>query len=277
MPYFNMMGDILAKTVQPAIFVISTIFKGIGKTIGAFIDALKPGFDSMMKALQPIRDVFAKIFSPKGDTGKIMDMIMRVFSIVGNIVGTVIGTAFKAIGNVITHIANVFGYVIDFFKGDIGFGEMVGGILGSMIDMVGNIVTTLWEGIKSVFSSLGTYIYDQIKDSISFLGSWFGGDDTEETKVNDAVISPQGEIISTSPEDYLIATKNPSALADATSGAMGAGGTTMDMSSVIGELKSLKEAFLSNRDVYIDNQKVTSRITKTQEKSNINQFGLMGA
>ena len=58
---------------------------------------------------------------------------------------------------------------------------------------------------------------------------------------------------------------------------MGAGGTTMDMSSVIGELKSLKEAFLSNRDVYIDNQKVTSRITKTQEKSNINQFGLMGA
>lgn len=277
MPYFDMMGDVLAKTVQPAIFVISTIFKGIGKTIGAFIDALKPGFDSMMKALQPIRDIFAKIFSPKGDTGKIMDMIMRVFSIVGNIVGTVIGTAFKAIGNVITHIANVFGYVIDFFKGDIGFGEMVGGILGSMIDMVGNIVTTLWEGIKSVFSSLGTYIYDQIKDSLSFFGSLFGGDDTEETKVNDAVISPQGEIISTSPEDYLIATKNPSALADATSGAMGAGGTIMDMSSVIGELKSLKEAFLSNKDVYIDNQKVTSRITKTQEKSNINQFGLMGA
>jgi len=277
MPYFDMMGEVLSKTVKPAIFVVSTIFRGIGKTIGAFIGALKPGFDSMMKALQPIRDIFAKIFSSDGESGKFMQIIMRVFSFIGNIVGTVIGVAFKQIGNVITHIANTFGYIIDFFKGDIGFGEMVGGILGSLIDMVGNIVVTLWEGIKSVFGSLGTYIYDQIKDTLGFFGSFFGGDDTEETKVNDAVISPAGQVISTSPEDYLIATKNPAGLADATSGNMVGAMGGMDMSSVINELKELKSAFLSNRDVYIDNQKVTSRITKTQEKSNINQFGLMGA
>ena len=278
MPYFDMMGDILANNIKPVIFVVSTIFKGIGKTIGAFIDALKPGFKSMLDALKPIRDIFSKIFSSSGESGKFMQIIMRVFSFIGNIVGTVLGTAFKAIGNVITHIANTFGFIIDFFKGDIGFGEMVSGILGSMVDMVGNIVTTLWEGIKSVFSSLGTYIYEQIKDSLSFFGSLFGGDDTEETKVNDAVISPSGQVISTSPEDYLIATKNPAGLAAATSGDMvGAMGGGMDMSSVINELKELKAAFLSNRDVYIDNEKVTSRITKTQEKSNINQFGLMGA
>jgi hypothetical protein len=46
---------------------------------------------------------------------------------------------------------------------------------------------------------------------------------------------------------------------------------------VIAQLKKLEIAFASNKDVYIDNEKITSRITKTQEKSNINQFGLLGA
>ena len=66
MPYFDMMGNVLAANVKPVITVISTIFKGIGKTIGAFIDALKPGFESMLNALKPIRDIFSKIFSSNG-------------------------------------------------------------------------------------------------------------------------------------------------------------------------------------------------------------------
>ena len=45
------------------------------------------------------------------------------------------------------------------------------------------------------------------------------------TKVNDAVISPKGDVISTHPDDYLIATKNPQALAGA-----GTGGVTINIS-----------------------------------------------
>ena len=154
---------------------------------------------------------------------------------------------------------------------------MVNGILGSMVEMVGNIVTTLYEGLMSVFKSVFNYFKDQIKDSLSFFGSLFGGDDTEETKVNDAVISPDGGVISTSPEDYLIATKNPAGLANSVSADISSSPQMISMDSVVAELKELKSAFLSNKDVYIDNQKVTSRITKTQERSSINQFGLMGA
>jgi hypothetical protein len=51
----------------------------------------------------------------------------------------------------------------------------------------------------------------------------------------------------------------------------------IDMSEVVSAIKELTSVSSSNKDVYIDNEKVTSRITKTQEKSNINQFGLMGA
>lgn len=88
--------------------------------------------------------------------------------------------------------------------------------------------------------------------------------------VEDGIVKDR-QIVSTHPDDYLIATKDPGGLASAMSG----GG--MDMSGVIAELKELKAAFVANKDVYIDNEKITSRISKTQEKSNINQFGIMGA
>ena len=291
MPYFDMLGNLLSTQIKPAIFVISTIFKGIGKTIGAFMDAMKPGFDAMMKSLQPIKDVFAKIFSPKGDTGKIMDMIMRVFSFVGNIVGTVLGTAFKVIGNVVEGIANAFGYIIDFFKGDIGFGDMVNGILGSLYDMVGNIVITLKEGLMSVFKSVFHFFYDQIKDAIGIFGSFFGGDDSEtsENVSPSADVSVQEQEAGNYKDNPIMAVKSPieetemgtiaqmAASGDIVGATAAANASNTDMSAVVNAIKELTNVSSSNKDVYIDNEKITSRISKTQEKSNINQFGLMGA
>lgn len=52
----------------------------------------------------------------------------------------------------------------------------------------------------------------------------------------------------------------------------------VDMSGVISELQSLKEAFLSNKDVYMDKVLVTSTVTDTQERSGRqNRFGIQGA
>ena len=48
------------------------------------------------------------------------------------------------------------------------------------------------------------------------------------------------------------------------------------MDGVINELRELKAAFLANKDVYIDNERMTSKISRTQEKMITNQFGLMG-
>jgi hypothetical protein len=50
----------------------------------------------------------------------------------------------------------------------------------------------------------------------------------------------------------------------------------ISMDGVIKELKELKTAFLANKDVYIDNERMTSKISRTQEKMITNQFGLMG-
>ena len=50
---------------------------------------------------------------------------------------------------------------------------------------------------------------------------------------------------------------------------------SISMDGVIAELKQLKQAFLANKDVYIDNERITSRVSRTQEKLTTNKFGLM--
>ena len=81
-----------------------------------------------------------------------------------------------------------------------------------------------------------------------------------------------GKIISTSPEDFLIATKNPGSLAESMGGM-----PSISMEGVIQELRLLKEAFLSNKDVYMDTVKVTSVVRKTTERASDNKFGTLQA
>lgn len=89
--------------------------------------------------------------------------------------------------------------------------------------------------------------------------------------INDGVVQ-NGQVISTSPEDFLIATKNPGSLADSIGGM-----PSLSMDGVIQELRLLKEAFLSNKDVYMDTVKVTSVVRKTTERATDNRYGTLQA
>jgi hypothetical protein len=86
------------------------------------------------------------------------------------------------------------------------------------------------------------------------------------TSIEDGVIQ-DGKVITTSPEDFLIATKNPSDLISSVGG-----GVNISMDSVIAELRELKAAFLSNKDVYMDSTKVTSAVSKVVGKTTKNQY-----
>ncbi len=87
--------------------------------------------------------------------------------------------------------------------------------------------------------------------------------------INDGVVQ-NGQIVSTSPEDFLIATKNPAALANSLGGG---GGAMVSMEGVIAELRELKAAFLANKDVYMDSTRVTSIVRRKSETSTDNKFG----
>ena len=128
-------------------------------------------------------------------------------------------------------------------------------LFSSLWDLLKTIVETSFEALKTfgtwiwetlvsilktsfnVLSGFGTWIKNQIQSMIGFGG--FGG---SSKSVNDAIITPNGDIIRTSPSDYLIATKNPSNLGMSSNGSsnvnvsINGGLITEDVARQIGRL-----------------------------------------
>jgi len=73
-------------------------------------------------------------------------------------------------------------------------------------DWIWTTITNVLTGAFNILSGIGSWIKDKVLGFFSF------GRGGGSRKVNDAVISPSGKVISTSPQDYLIATKTPGSL-----------------------------------------------------------------
>ena len=70
---------------------------------------------------------------------------------------------------------------------------------------------------------------------------------SQAQSVNDAIINPDGDIITTHPDDYLIATKDPQDLANSVGGS---GGSSAKVESLLEQLVK------KNSNVYLDSSKV---------------------
>jgi hypothetical protein len=76
-----------------------------------------------------------------------------------------------------------------------------------------DINTQVWGFIKGLFKggiNVGTTVWNWFKGL--FKGSLLGGDNGSTSSMEDGIITPNGDMIRTSPNDYLIATKTPSSL-----------------------------------------------------------------
>ena len=95
---------------------------------------------------------------------------------------------------------------------------------------------------------------DQLQEwSKSFWSSIFGESATPfgTQSVNDAIISPKGDIISTHPDDYIIATKDPQSLA-------GSGGVTINISGTfLSDRQASKRMAAEIMQVLGNNQRLT--------------------
>lgn len=116
--------------------------------------------------------------------------------------------------------------------------SIIAGPLGSLMEFLVDIVVFIVDVVNVILSPI-VAIIDGIAKGAKAIASFFGFGDVEEedgtnvggydtTAVNDAVISPSGDVISTSPEDFLIATKNPSQLASSVANTAGAAGIDYD-------------------------------------------------
>ena len=147
-----------------------------------------------------------------------------------------------ALSNWIIMMGDVFSdWIISMIDIWNGFTNKLTVALSKSLDFLMNILKSIWEHLKITFSasvnilrSFGAWIWDSLvnvlKSSFSVLkniGSWiaskiksmFGLGGGSSRSVNDAIITPSGQVIQTNPQDYLIATKNP--------GALGGGGSNI--------------------------------------------------
>lgn len=105
--------------------------------------------------------------------------------------------------------------------------DKVKGVTITVFTSIKDFFVKIWEDVKGIVSGAIDFIMDKVNSVLNAInnirstarniGNGVTSSIGRVLGVNDAIISPKGDIITTHPEDYLIATKNPGGL-------LGAGG-----------------------------------------------------
>ena len=270
MPVFRIVGVVLKTAFGMLSAVLSPIF-AIGKAI---IGAVMKPLESIGDAIAPIGDKFGEL---KSKIMPYLQPIINIFTSIGNILGTVIGGAVSLLVDLFLFLADT--------------------IFGVFESIAGFVNTYLIDPIMSVVNTIG--------GAVSSIGSFLGfGDDTPQTQSNqngdlskitpleqdaaaglsdggsiDDGIVQNGKIITTNPEDTLIATKTPGdllgGLAAGVSSLFGGGGGSVDNTAMVSKLDELILAVRETRDVYMDGRKVTSGVSNTVDKIGSNSYAVV--
>lgn len=151
---------------------------------------------------------------------RLWDLLVQLkplFEVLGVIIGATLVIAIMAIAKALEIVIKLFAFVFDWstkiatFFSTVFMAAIKG--LGDAIDWLSSKFEWLFQKISALVDKarqLGGKVADTVSSAV---GKVFN--------VNDAVISPTGQVVSTAPDDWLIATKNP--------GSLGGGGLTINM------------------------------------------------
>ena len=251
-PIITDLSDMLGSILLPAFTAIGSALRIIGGVLGVvwnlFMAILKPIFaitgaimDGLAKPLNMVADALEPLFAKFGELkDKIMEgiaPILPVFSFVGELLGTVIGGAIDV-------LVGAFSVLFDF-------------VFGGIDAISGFLQTYLVEPIMSFISTIQSG-WEMVKGFFGMGGEEAGGGGVTQS-VDDGVMQ-NGQVISTDPADFLIASKNPSALAGQIGGGE-SGGTAALVSSLIAEMQGMRADLAAGKiAVNIDGQKMNAKI-----------------
>lgn len=268
MKFFGALMSIIFGVVGAMNDVFQAVVGPIFAIGGAILEMIVSPIQKIVERLQPLFNKFKEL---KAKTMEAVEPIMEVFRSLGNLFAEMVDSG-------------PLGYFIDFLIWGLGVVfDIIGFIakgIGILLTPIVYFITFLSEGIMSLASLIDEYVIQpmiSIGDKLNTISFGLIGEAAPEPSsksgesINDGVVQ-NGQVISTSPEDFLIATKNPGSLADSIGGM-----PSLSMDGVIQELRLLKEAFLSNKDVYMDTVKVTSVVRKTTERATDNRYGTLQA
>lgn len=280
--------DVLSSLLMPALKAMGSIFKVIFGVLGAiwniFMAILKPIFaiagailENISEPLGRVSDALQPLFAKFGELkDKIMEAvtpILPVFKFLGVLLGTIIGGAIDVL---VSAFSVGFDAIFSIIEGVSGFFQTY---------LVAPLQWVI-DNVSKVFSSIGSFLGlgGDSEPTEPTAGSSMGT--TATASINDGVVQ-NGKVVNTNPADTLLATKDPASLLETIATGLGTGiggllgglmgGGGQDNTAIVAKLDELIMAVQSNRDVYMDKEKVSSAVVKTNEKSGENRFGLMGA
>jgi hypothetical protein len=295
----------LAKVAIPIISWIVDMFGGFVKGI---IEPIGNAFNRIFEKLKPLGDLWNKVFggSDVSFLSKTFEVIGNILSFgILFAVNYLYGT-FQSIVDVVSGLADIIMGIVtlDFSRMGKGFLSVFEGVLGfiyripmalfrTFMDIFPTLGTAFTDFFTGIAGSLKSFFTDMLpdwaKDWISgnkegvesdtsaaqkqaldgTLGTDSSGYKVVDDSINDGVIQ-NGNVISTSPEDFLIATKNPADLANSTSGV-----SSGAINELISEIKALRADLLSGKiGVNMDGKKVTNGISKVVSNTSSNSYAL---
>jgi molecular chaperone GrpE (heat shock protein) len=270
MPVFRIVGVVLKTAFGMLSAVLSPIF-AIGKAI---IGAVMKPLESIGDAIAPIGDKFGEL---KSKIMPYLQPIINIFTSIGNILGTVIGGAVSLLVDLFLFLADtIFGV----------FESIAGFVNTYLIDPIMSVVNTIGGAVSSIGSFLGfgdetPAAQSGQNDDVSKLNTQqqntLGGGLEDGGSINDGIVQ-DGKIITTNPEDTLIASKTPGdllgGLAAGVSSLFGGGGGG-DNTAMVSKLDELILAVKETRDVYMDGRKVTAGVSNTVDKIGSNSYAVV--
>jgi hypothetical protein len=297
----------VGKAVIAILIPIFSIIKGLFIPIGAAIN-------NVMTAVGKLFAPFKEIFGEGSGEG-----LKTVLETIGSLLTGPLMFGTNLIAGIIDSIADVFGGIV----------KVVKGFLSGDIKMIGEGIYSIFEGVISWFLRIPIAIYDTIVGIFPSIGEFFsslaskiqaffmgmlpswaqnllGGGSSDAAQVQsekqneeqsqlevagsiDDGIVQNGKIITTNPEDTLVATKTPgdllsSLLQNSPLGMLGSalgglaggiGGGAVDNTAMVSKLDELILAVKESRDVYMDGRKVTSGVSSTVDKIGSNSYAVV--
>ena len=275
----NMTNEIMAFGTQIMDFLMPVAEIVMGLLVGFF----KPMMAIVSNIFEHIKQAFAPIADMLGPSTSLFSIFEEIGKVIGFIVSLVqVGLVFaiETVINYFSGVIDIIAGIVKLFKGDFigGLSQIGDGIISFVFApfIAGfNTVMDYLEGFFTIFESLGAWMHQYLIDPLSnFFGgignvlssvaSFFGGGaetpaTTSTESVDDGVMQ-NGNVISTDPADFLIASKNPSALAGQIGGGEG-GGTAALVSSLIAEMQGMRADLAAGKiAVNIDGQRMNAKI-----------------
>ena len=219
----RVMWDLLMAVVKPVFAIAGAIMENISKPLARVTTSLEP----LMAKFTELKDKIMEGIAP----------LLPVFSFIGELLGTVIGGAIDV-------LVGAFSILFDFVFGGI---DMISGFLQTyLVEPIMSFISTIQSG------------WEMVKGFFGMGGGEAGGGATQS--VDDGVMQ-NGQVISTDPADFLIASKNPSALAGQLSSGGDGGGTAALVSSLIAEMQGMRADLAAGKiAVNIDGQRMNAKI-----------------